>query len=64
MRVISGSWLGSYHKYGTYLVISHTNIEIPMESSELTQLRSNRLRMVEELLFSLLPSKCIFAGRF
>jgi hypothetical protein len=44
MRVVFGSWLGSYHKYCTYLVISHTNIEIPMESSELTQLRSKQIQ--------------------
>jgi hypothetical protein len=25
-----------YHEYGIYLAISHTNIEIPLESSELT----------------------------
>jgi hypothetical protein len=43
MRVVFGSWLGSYHKYGTYLVISHPNIEIPMESSELTGLRSKQI---------------------
>jgi hypothetical protein len=29
--VVFGSWLGSYHKSGTYLAISHTNIEIPMK---------------------------------
>jgi hypothetical protein len=34
--VVFGAWLGSYHKYGTYLAISHTNIEIPMEWSDLT----------------------------
>jgi hypothetical protein len=39
-RVLFGSWLGSYHKYGTYLVTSHYNIDIPMESSVLTRLRS------------------------
>jgi hypothetical protein len=31
--VVIGSWLGSYHKYGTYQAISHNNIEIPMECS-------------------------------
>jgi hypothetical protein len=35
--------VGSYHKYGTYLAISHTNIEIPMELSELTGLRSKQI---------------------
>jgi hypothetical protein len=35
-----GSWLGSYHKYCTYLAIFyHTNIEIPMEWSQLTRSR-------------------------
>jgi hypothetical protein len=41
--VVFGSWLSSYHKYGTYIAISHTNIEIPMESSELTGLRSKQI---------------------
>ena len=35
--------MGSYHKYSTYLAISHTNIEIPMEWSELTGLRSKQI---------------------
>jgi hypothetical protein len=30
-RVVFDSWFGSYQKYGTYLAISHTNIEIPMK---------------------------------
>jgi hypothetical protein len=30
-RVVIDSWLGSYHKYGTYLAISHTDFEIPMK---------------------------------
>jgi hypothetical protein len=34
--VVFGSWLGSYHEYGTYLAISHTNIELQMELSELS----------------------------
>jgi hypothetical protein len=39
---VFGSRLG--RKYGgTYLAISHTNIEIPMESSELTGLRSKQI---------------------
>jgi hypothetical protein len=42
--VVFGFWLGSYHKYGTYLAISHTNIEIPMESSELTGLMSKQIQ--------------------
>jgi hypothetical protein len=41
--VVFGFWLGSYHKYGTYQAISHTNIEIPMELSELTGLRSKQI---------------------
>jgi hypothetical protein len=41
--VVFGSWLGSYHKYGTYLATSHTNIQIPMELSELTGLRSKQI---------------------
>jgi hypothetical protein len=28
---VFGSWLGSYDKYGTYLAISYTDIEIPMD---------------------------------
>jgi hypothetical protein len=40
---VFGSWFGSYHKYGTYLAISHTNIEIPMELSELTGFRSKQI---------------------
>jgi hypothetical protein len=40
--VVFGSWLWSYHKYRTYLAISHTNVEIPMELSELTRLGSTQ----------------------
>jgi hypothetical protein len=36
---VFGSWLGSYHEYGTYLAILHTNIEISMEWSDMTGLR-------------------------
>jgi hypothetical protein len=42
--VVFGSWLGSYQKYGTYLAISHTNIETPMELSELKGLRSKQIQ--------------------
>jgi hypothetical protein len=42
--VVFGSWLGSYQKYGSYLAISHTNIQIPMESSELKGLRSKQIQ--------------------
>ncbi len=39
-----GSWLGSSREYGTYLAISHTsNIEIPMEWSDLTRLKSKQM---------------------
>jgi hypothetical protein len=41
--VVFGSWLGSYHKYCTYLAISHTNVEIPIELSELTGLRLKQI---------------------
>ena len=43
MIVVFGSWLGSYHKYGTDLAISHANIKIPMESSELIGLKSKQI---------------------
>jgi hypothetical protein len=40
---VVGSWLGSSREYGTYLAISHTNIEIPMEWSDLTRLKSKQM---------------------
>jgi hypothetical protein len=43
--LVFGSWLGSYHEYGTYLAISHTNIEIPMEWSELTGFRLKEIML-------------------
>jgi hypothetical protein len=42
--VVLWSWSGSYHEYGSYLAISHTNIEIPMEWSELTGPRLKQIR--------------------
>jgi hypothetical protein len=54
---VFGSWLGSYHKYGTYLAISHTNIEIPMESSELTGLRLKQIQYRWSTLVQSIPKQ-------
>jgi hypothetical protein len=32
-KVVFGSWLGSYHEYGSYIAISNTSIENPMEKA-------------------------------
>jgi hypothetical protein len=61
--MVFGSWFGSYHKYGTYLTISHTNTEIPMKWSELTGLRLKQITSGEKLYLRVFHTEYILSRR-
>jgi hypothetical protein len=49
--VVFLSWLGTYHKYGTYLAITHTNIDVEVKTdSTVLQCTSKQIDSFRQVL--------------